>query len=193
MCDKQHQLESGMKPSTLLLAAVVLVFGNSISIAQKSAELDKKVSAAMSQLTSSTPAAAQLAKTAKGILMFPSVKKAGFIVGGQYGEGALRVNRATLGYFKTTAASFGLQAGGEKFGYAMFFMNDSALDYLKSSNGWEIGVGPSVTVVDAGAAASLSTSTARSDIYVFFFGQKGLMGGLTIQGSKITKFENIDK
>jgi lipid-binding SYLF domain-containing protein len=193
MCDKQHQLESGMKPSTLLLAAVVLVFGNSISIAQKSAELDKKVSAAMSQLTSSTPAAAQLAKTAKGILMFPSVKKAGFIVGGQYGEGALRVNGATLGYFKTTAASFGLQAGGEKFGYAMFFMNDSALDYLKSSNGWEIGVGPSVTVVDAGAAASLSTSTARSDIYVFFFGQKGLMGGLTIQGSKITKFENIDK
>jgi lipid-binding SYLF domain-containing protein len=182
-----------MKLSTLLFAAAVLILGSSTVFAQKSAEIDKKVTAAMSQLTSSTPAAAQLAKTAKGILMFPSVKKAGFIVGGQYGEGALRVNGATLGYFKTTAASFGLQAGGEKFGYAMFFMNDSALDFLKSSYGFLFGVGPSVTVVDAGAAASLSTSTARSDIYVFFFGQKGLMGGLTIQGSKITKFENIDK
>jgi len=176
----------------LFAAALVLVLGVSV-FAQKSKEIDQKVAAAMAQLTSTTPAAAQLAKAAKGILMFPSVKKAGFIVGGQYGEGALRVNGATQGYYKTTAASFGLQAGGEKFGYAMFFMNDGALDYLKSSNGWEIGVGPSVTVVDAGAAASLSTSTARSDIYVFFFGQKGLMGGLTIQGSKITKFENIDK
>jgi lipid-binding SYLF domain-containing protein len=172
---------------------MVIFFGNSIVVAQKSAEIDKKVDAAIAQLTSTTPAAAQLAKTAKGILMFPSVKKAGFIVGGQYGEGALRIGGKTQGYYKTTAASFGLQAGGEKFGYAMFFMNDGALNYLKSSKGWEIGVGPSITVVDAGAAASLSTSTARSDIYVFFFGQKGLMGGLTIQGSKITKFENIDK
>jgi lipid-binding SYLF domain-containing protein len=191
--DTSLRPEGCMKLSTLLFAAAVLILGNSTLFAQKSAEIDKKVTAAMSQLTSSTPAAAQLAKTAKGILMFPSVKKAGFIVGGQYGEGALRIAGATQGYFKTTAASFGLQAGGEKFGYAMFFMNDGALNYLKSSNGWEIGVGPSVTVVDAGAAASLSTSTARSDIYVFFFGQKGLMGGLTIQGSKITRFENIDK
>ena len=177
----------------LAMAATVTLFGSSVIFAQKSAELNKKVDAAMAQLTSSTPAAAQLAKTAKGILMFPSVKKGGFIVGGQYGEGALRIGGATQGYYKTTAASFGLQAGGQKFGYAMFFMKDNALDYLKSSKGWEIGVGPEVTVVDAGAAASLSTSTARSDIYVFFFGQKGLMGGLSIQGSKITKFDDIDK
>lgn len=188
--------EEAMKKRSSFLAvsiAVVFMLSTSSLFAQKSVELDKKVDAALAQLTSTTPAAAQLAKTAKGILMFPSVKKAGFIVGGQYGEGALRIGGKTQGYYKTTAASFGLQAGGEKFGYAMFFMNDGALNYLKSSKGWEIGVGPSITVVDAGAAASLSTSTARSDIYVFFFGQKGLMGGLTIQGSKITKFENIDK
>lgn len=178
----------------LMIAALVMLFGSSTLFAQKkSAEIDQKVTAALAQLTSSTPAAAQLAKSAKGILMFPSVKKGGFIVGGQYGEGALRVGGATQGYYKTTAASFGLQAGGEKFGYAMFFMNDDALNYLKNSNGWEVGVGPEVTVVDAGAAASLSTSTAKSNIYVFFFGQKGLMGGLTIQGSKISKFDNIDK
>jgi lipid-binding SYLF domain-containing protein len=181
------------KRSIIVLAAALLFLANSALIAQKSKEIDQKVDAAMAQLTSSTPSAAELAKTAKGILMFPSVKKGGFIVGGQYGEGSLRVGGRTEGYYKTTAASFGLQAGGEKFGYAMFFMNDNGLNYLRNSKGWEIGVGPEVTVVDAGAAASLSTSTARSDIYVFFFGQKGLMGGLTIQGSKITKFENIDK
>src|SRR4051812_385817 len=100
--------------------------------AQKSAELDKKVDAAMKQLLAATPAAATLAKTAKGILMFPSVKKAGFLIGGQYGEGALRERGATQGYYTTSAASFGLQAGGQKFGYAMFLMNDSALKYLKS-------------------------------------------------------------
>src|SRR5256885_11487965 len=105
-----------MKLSTLLLATVIVLSGTTALFAQKSAEIDKKVTAAMSQLTSSTPAAAQLAKTAKGILMFPSVKKAGFIVGGQYGEGALRIGGATQGYFKTPPASFGLQAGVAKFG-----------------------------------------------------------------------------
>jgi lipid-binding SYLF domain-containing protein len=126
---------------------------------------------------------------AKGILVFPSVKKAGFIVGGQFGEGALREGGKTVGYYKTTAASFGLQAGGQKFGYAMFFMTDSALKYLKSSSGWEVGVGPSVVVVDEGVARSLTTTTARSDVYVFFFNQKGLMAGLGIQGSKISQFQ----
>lgn len=178
----------------LVMTTVVTLLGSSALLAQKkSAELDKKVAAAYAQLTSSTPAAAQLAKTAKGILLFPSVKKGGFIVGGQYGEGSLRVGGKTEGYYKTTAASFGLQAGGEKFGYAMFLMNEDALNYLRNSKGWEVGVGPEVTVVDAGAAASLSTSTAKSNIYVFFFGQKGLMGGLSIQGSKITRFDDIDK
>ena len=185
-----------MKKRSIILAmtvSVVLIGSVGVFAQKKSAQLDQKVTAALAQLTSTTPAAAQLAKTAKGILMFPSVKKGGFIVGGQYGEGALRVGGRTEGYYKTTAASFGLQAGGEKFGYAMFLMNDDALNYLRNSKGWEIGVGPEVTVVDAGAAASLSTSTAKSNIYVFFFGQKGLMGGLSIQGSKITRFEDIDK
>src|SRR6185436_17506843 len=75
----------------------------------------------------------------KGILVFPTVKKAGFMVGGQRGEGALRVGGKTAGYYKTTAASFGLQAGGQKFSYAMFFMTDGALEYLKNSKGWEVG------------------------------------------------------
>jgi lipid-binding SYLF domain-containing protein len=156
--------------------------------AQKAAELDSKVTASTAQLYSASDAAKQLSTVAKGILVFPTVKKAGFLVGGQYGEGALRIDGKTTGYFKTTAASFGLQAGGQKFGYAMFFMSDSSLQYLKNSSGWEVGVGPSIVVVDEGVARSLTTSSARNDIYVFFFGQKGLMAGLGIQGSKITPF-----
>lgn len=171
-----------------LTVLAILLGSATILRAQKAAELDKKVTDATAKLYASSPAAKKLSTVAKGILVFPSVKKAGFVVGGQYGEGALRIGGKTTGYYKTTAASFGLQAGGQKFGYAMFFMTPGALEYLKKSDGWEVGVGPSIVVVDEGVARSLTTSSAREDIYVFFFGQKGLMGGLGIQGSKISQF-----
>jgi lipid-binding SYLF domain-containing protein len=172
---------------TLTVLAIVVCSHTNLQ-AQKAAELDKKVNEAMAKLLASSEAAKNLSKVAKGILVFPTVKKAGFMVGGQRGEGALRIGGKTAGYYKTTAASFGLQAGGQKFSYAMFFMTDGALEYLKNSKGWEVGVGPSVVVVDEGVARSLTTSTAKESIYVFFFGQKGLMAGLGIQGSKITQF-----
>ena len=172
------------------LAALAIFFGSTTVLrAQKAAELDRKVNEAQAKLFASSPAAKNLSTSAKGILIFPSVKKAGFVVGGQRGEGALRVRGKTNGYYRTTAASFGLQAGGQKFGYAMFFMTDGALEYLKNSKGWEVGVGPSVVIVDEGAARSLTTTTAKESIYVFFFGQKGLMAGLGVQGSKISKFD----
>ena len=176
----------------LPLIPVMVLLCSALMAGPKSAELDKKVTQATADLFAKTPTAKQLSTVAKGVLVFPSVKKAGFVVGGQYGEGALRIGGKTTGYYKTTAASFGLQAGGQKFGYAMFFMNNNALEYLKKSDGWEIGVGPTIVVVDEGAARALTTSSARSDIYVFFFSQKGLMGGLGIQGSKISQF-NPDK
>ena len=97
-----------------------------------------------------------------------------------------------MGYYNRVAASYGLQAGAQKFGYAMFFLTQTALDYLTKSKGWEIGVGPSVVVVDEGLARSLTTTTAKEEIYAFFFHQKGLMAGLGLQGSKITKI-NKDK
>ena len=114
------------------------------------------------------------------------------IVGGQYGQGALRIGGKTAGYYNTVAASYGLQAGVQSFGYAMFFMTDEGLKYLNNSAGWEIGVGPSVVVVDEGLASSMTTTTTQDDIYVFFFDQKGLMAGLGLQGSKITQI-NPDK
>ena len=103
--------------------------------------------------------------------------------------GALLVDGKTAGYYNTAAASYGLQAGAQSFGYAMLLMTDTALDHLQNSSGWEVGVGPSIVVVDKGAAKALTTSTAKEDIYAFFFDQKGLMAGLGLQGSKITKIE----
>ena len=130
-----------------------------------------------------------MGEKAIGILVFPGIVKGGFIVGGQYGEGALIRDGKTVGYYNTIAASYGLQAGLQKFGYALFFMTDSALKWIDKSEGWEIGVGPSIVVVDAGAAASMTSTTAQSDIYAFFFDQKGLMAGLGLQGTKITRLE----
>ena len=116
-------------------------------------------------------------KEARGILVFPSIVKAGFMFGGQYGKGALRKNGETVGYYSTVAASYGLQAGVQTFGYAMFFMNEKSLEYLNESEGWEVGVGPSIVVMDKGMGKSLTTTTGRSDVYAFIFNQQGLMAG----------------
>jgi lipid-binding SYLF domain-containing protein len=173
------------------MVAMLMMIGASQqeAYAASAAEIDRDVDSALLKLYEKTPAAKELSKVAKGILVFPSIIKGGFIVGGQYGEGALRMDGKTEGYYNTAAASYGLQAGAQSFGYALFFITDKALDYLKKSEGWEIGVGPSVVIVDEGVARSLTTTTAKSDIYAFFFDQKGLMAGIGLQGSKITRIE----
>ena len=170
-----------------ILLVAALFCSTIVEGADTASQIDRDVSSAISKLYASSPAAKELSKVSKGVLVFPSVVKGGLIIGGQYGKGALRVGGKTVGYYSTAAASYGLQAGAQTFGYAMFFMTESALKYLKKSSGWEIGVGPSIVVVDEGLARSLSTTTAKEDIYVFFFSQKGLMAGLGIQGSKITE------
>jgi lipid-binding SYLF domain-containing protein len=152
------------------------------------AEIDRDVDYALQSLLESNPAARNLAAQAKGILVFPSIVKAGFMVGAQYGRGgALRVRGQTVGYYNSVAASYGMQAGIQSFGYALFFMNDAAMNYLNRSEGWEIGVGPSIVIVDAGRAKSLTTTTAKDNVYAFIFGQRGLMAGVGLQGSKITR------
>jgi lipid-binding SYLF domain-containing protein len=183
---------SSFRLATAVLGILALLFTSLPALADSAAELDRDVDNAYQKLVDNSAAAKTLAKTSKGVLVFPSIVKAGLMVGGQYGKGALRVRGKTKGYYNTAAASFGLQAGAQSFGYAMFFMTDSALKYLEESDGWEVGVGPNVVIVDQGIAHSLSTSTAQEDVYVFFFDQKGLMAGIGIQGSKITKIE-MDK
>jgi lipid-binding SYLF domain-containing protein len=175
----------GMLCMVVIIAAVAMSLQP--ALAGTAAEIDKEVDAALEKLYAQSPAAKDLSTIAKGILVFPDVYKAGFIVGGQYGEGALRKKGTTVGYYKTVAASYGLQAGIQSFGYALFFIKEEALEYLNKSKGWEIGVGPSLVVVDTGFASSLTSTTAKDDIYAFFFDQKGLMAGIGLQGAKITQ------
>lgn len=181
---------------TILLISLLVLFGcqgggggiGGSAMSGTAAEIDRDVDFALQDLYESTPAARELANKAKGILVFPRIVKAGFMVGAQYGRGgALRVRGRTTGYYNSVSASYGMQAGVQAFGYALFFMNDEALNYLERSEGWEIGVGPSIVVVDAGKAKTLTTTTAKDNVYAFIFGQRGLMAGLGLQGSKISR------
>jgi len=171
-----------------IVAATILVMLRAApALAASATEIDAEVDAALQTLYATNSEAKSLARSAKAVLVFPDVVKAGFIGGLQFGEGALRRGGRTVGYYNTTAASYGLQAGVQKFSYALFFMTDSALDYLKGSGGWEIGTGPSVVIVDSGMAKALTSTTLHKDVYAMFFDQTGLFAGLGLQGTKITQ------
>lgn len=157
--------------------------------AADAAELSKAAHTELNALYAKAPAAKALGERAKAILVFPGITKGGLVVGGQYGEGVLIQAGKTVGYYNTVGASVGLQAGVEKYGYAMFFMTDKALESFHSVKGFEVGVGPSVVVVDEGMAKNASTTTMKDDIYAFIFSQKGLMADVSLQGTKITKID----
>lgn len=173
----------------LLLAAIMVTLGASSLLAASAQELQADANQALRNLYAKNSAAKLLGKQAKAILVFPHILKAGFMFGGQMGEGVLLKGGRTDGYYSSLAASYGLQAGVQRYGYALFFMNAGALDYLDKSEGWEVGVGPSIVVVDEGMGRSLTSTTLTQDVYAFIFDQKGLMGGLGIQGSKITRID----
>jgi lipid-binding SYLF domain-containing protein len=175
-----------------LFAAAFVVAAAVSPLAQQAraataAELNASGKAALNRLYSQSNRAVRYSKDARAILVFPKIVKVGLMIGGQGGEGVLFVHGKPAGYYKIGAASFGLQAGGQSFSYALFFMNDKALQYLQRSNGWSIGSGPSVVVVDKGAAMSTTSTTLSQDVYAFPFGQKGLMAGLGLEGSKISR------
>ena len=169
--------------------AVLLPAGPAVAAEAKTpaTQLNSEANRALQQLYAKVPAAKTLGQKATAILVFPKVTKAGLGVGGQYGEGALLKGGKAVAYYSTAGASYGLQAGVQTYGYAMFFMNEAALAALDSTQGFEVGVGPSVVVMDEGKAKTTTTTTMKDDIYAFVFGQKGLMAGLGVQGNKITK------
>jgi lipid-binding SYLF domain-containing protein len=173
--------------TALLLAAIVVSAGAPLARAAGREELERDANRALKNLYASNSSARLLGEKAKAVLVFPNIVKAGFMFGGQIGDGVLQKGGRTVGYYNSLAASYGFQAGLQVFGYALFFMNDSALSYLDKSDGWEIGSGPSIVVVDKGVGKSLTSTTITQDVYAFIFDQKGLMGGIGIQGSKITK------
>lgn len=154
--------------------------------AESAQDIAQRAASALQRLYSAQPNTRTLGQRVKAILVFPQIVKAGFLVGAQTGNGALLVNGNATEYYNISAVSFGLQAGAQAFSYALFFMTDTALQYLRNSDGWSIGSGPSVVVLDKGAAASVTSTTLTQDVYAVPFGQQGLMAGIGIEGSKIT-------
>jgi lipid-binding SYLF domain-containing protein len=176
--------------TVLLLAAIVTSMSPPLVLGASREETRRNADRTLKSLYAKNSAAKLLGKQAKGILVFPNIVKAGFMFGGQIGDGVLLKSGKLAGYYNTVAASYGFQAGLQVYGYAMFFMNDQALSYLDSSSGWEVGVGPSIVIVDEGMGKSLTSTTITQDVYAFIFNQQGLMAGMGIQGSKITKLSD---
>ncbi len=179
---------------TKLIMVVLAVFmvhapGNGPAHAASANALNADAETALNKLYESNSVAKMIADHSSAVLVFPNILKAGFVVGAQYGEGVLMRKGQAIGYYNIVAGSYGLQAGAQSFGYALFLMTDSAIEYLEKSSGWEIGIGPSIVVVDEGVAKTLTTTTLKSDVYAFTFDQQGLMAGIGLQGSKITKIE----
>ncbi|MGH7077840.1 MAG: YSC84-related protein [Acetobacteraceae bacterium] len=175
----------------LIVSAAVLAGGAVLAPrsakAASARDIAERARSALQRLYREQPRMQSLGERARAILVFPQIVKGGFLVGAQTGDGALLVNGNTTTYYNISAVSFGLQAGAQAFSYALFFMTDAALGYLRSSNGWSVGSGPTVVVLDKGAAASLTSTTLTQDVYAVPFGQQGLMAGLGLEGSKITR------
>jgi lipid-binding SYLF domain-containing protein len=157
------------------------------ALAASASAINRDATAALTNLYKNNPGAKSLGDKAVAVLVFPSIVKGGFIVAGLYGDGALRKRGKTVAYYRSLAASYGFQAGIQNYGYVLFFMDDASVKYLENSDGWELGTGPSLVVLDTGFGKNLSTTTLQKGVYAFIFDQKGLMGGFGIQGSKITK------
>ncbi len=165
------------------------MFSTAASAAATAEELDREAQEALQSLYKGNPAARSIAKVAEGVLVFPRIVKAGLVFGGAYGEGVLLKGSEPVAYYNSVSASWGLQAGAQTFGYAVFLMNDEAMSYLDRSDGWEIGVGPTVALVNEGVARNLSTSTLKDDAYAFIFDQQGLMASFSIEGTKISRIK----
>lgn len=182
-------LSSGLpRRSLLALAGAAALVRPGVAAAATAPELAKEGRLALDNLYAVRPESRAWAKTAKAIMVFPRITKAGvLLVGGQSGEGVMFVKNQPIAFYRISAGSFGPQLGAQKFSYAMFMMTQKAVDYAKESEGWSFGSGPSVALIDEGAAKNLNTTTMRKDIYAVAWGQEGLMAGLDLEGSKISK------
>lgn len=157
------------------------------SAATTADDLNRDADQALQMLYRTNPVAEDLAKHARAVLVFPNIVKAGLVFGAAYGEGVLNQGSNVDGYYNSFTGSWGLQAGAQSYGYVVFLMTKKAVSYIHRSQGWEIGVGPTVVILDQGAAKNLSTSTLKDDAYAFIFDQQGLMAGVSIEGTKISR------
>ena len=182
-----HRRALRLAAALTLVILTVNPWSTGVALAASAREIDNSATRVLTILYKKKPDAKVLADKAVAVLVFPSIVKGGFIIGGQFGDGALRKHGQTVAYYRSVAASYGFQAGVQTYGYALFFMDEASVQYLDKSDGWEIGTGPSLVVVDEGFGKSMSSTTLQKGVYAFIFNQKGLMAGAGIQGSKITK------
>lgn len=157
--------------------------------AASAAEIDAKVNSTLDRFYKKVGGAKELSTKSRGILVFPSVIKAGIGIGGEYGEGALRIKGNTVDYYNTAAASIGFQLGAQSKTMILLFMTKNALSDFRNSDGWEVGVDGSVALVTIGAGGSVDTTNLKDPIIGFVFNNKGLMYNLTLEGSKMTKIK----
>jgi len=181
-----------MKRNILLLTGVFflglsLIIGSSMAFAKSAQEIDISVDVALEQFEKDIKGGKEFLASAKGVLVFPSVLKAGIGVGGEYGEGAMRIGGKTVDYYSTAAASYGFQLGAQSKRVIIVFMQDDALKKFRESQGWQAGVDGSVALVEVGAGGAIDTTNIKDPVVAFVFGQKGLMYNLTLEGSKFTK------
>jgi len=172
-----------------MILAVLLVLPGGRAEAASAVEIEAKVNEALTRFYKDAASAKELSTKAKGILTFPSVIKAGFGIGGEFGEGALRINDKTVDYYSTAAASIGFQLGVQSRAVILMFMSDDALTRFRSSDGWEVGVDASVALVTIGAGGAIDTTNIQDPVIGFIFGEKGLMYNLSLEGSKMTKLD----
>jgi len=174
---------------TVCLCLVASLILPAVSHARTAQEIDASVNAVLDRFTKQVKGASALLQTAKGTLVFAGVIKAGIGVGGEYGEGALRIGGKTVSYYSIAAASIGLQLGAQKKDVIIVFLQEEALKKFQASQGWQVGVDGSVVIVDLGADASIDTAKLNQPIVGFVIGQKGLMYNLTLEGSKVSKLQ----
>ena len=187
-----HLSRRSIAAAALILASPIGPMMASSAYADSREEAASKAIAVLHDLEATEPRSRFFARHAKAALVFPSILKAGFVFGGETGNGVLLVHGKPVGYYNISGGSWGLQIGGQDFSYVLFFMTDGSLSYLKRSEGFSAGTGPSITVINTGAAAEANTTTLSQDVYAFPFNGKGLMADLTLQGTKITRIHGHD-
>lgn len=173
----------------VFVAILVSVGFSGPGIAASAEEINIGVDAALKNFQKEVTGGKEFLEKAEGVLVFPKVTKGGFIIGGEYGEGALRIGGKTVDYYSIASASFGLQAGAQQYGIVMVFLQKDAIEKFKASKGWEAGVDGSVAIAKWGAGTDINTQTFKDPIVGFVISNKGLMAGVSVEGSKITKLE----
>ncbi len=185
---KSYRMHNLLRLLVLVLSfTLAFTLPAAVSYAKSKGEINASVKAAMARFKKQVKGSSEYLKGAKGVLVMPNITKAGFIVGGKYGQGALLIGGKTVDYYSIAEGSLGWQIGAEKYDMVILFMTDEVLKKFHSGENWEAGVDAEVTLIEVGAQASVETLRSQHPIAGFIFDQKGLMGGVSIKGAKFTK------